>query len=783
MNFIPRLAKSIKISWTTYSFEHNLTITTLKNKQIKMKEQFWAHSENNAGEPHLLEAHLRKTSKLAAEYAATPAPAAIACSQNNSSAHHRENIFVLLASLAGWLHDLGKYLKEFQHYLRQGGVRGSVPHARWGAIAARVLGQQEISFAVNGHHSGLQNKAVWEYEHTAADGVELKRCLELLKNFLSDAGLSEQILAAPQPEGLSLLERDVLTRFIFSCLIDADWLDTEAHFSPGKSALRRRGRLDIDLARQRLATQFAQFAGAPDPSGINKLRTDARLSALQKARMPAGFFSLNLPTGLGKTLTSFQWAVEHAAANNLERIIIVLPYVNIIDQTVLALRKLLGEEAVLEHHSGYTPPSDGSKDHATQEREDMAKAACENWDAGIIVTTGVQFYETLFSNARGKCRKLHNIANSVVILDEVQTLNKDLVLPTLDMLRDIQALLNVSFVFCSATLPAFAAREEFPGVERIVELVDNAGTLFSQTVRVRFEQLNELAPLPLESLQKHFEASEASTLVVLNTKKPAAELYLALRNSPQWDRVYYLTTNLCPHHRKRLVKEIPDILRQGKERILVLSTQLIEAGVDLDFPCVFRELAPLESVIQAAGRCNREGLLPAPGRVVLFRLENGKFPDSSYKAQAQHVYNLLVSGTANLYDYSFFQEYYQQILSLFITQKQAITREREKQNFTTVAEQYRLIPQATTPLFIQMYNEESKSLYNTLKFKEKQAIKLSMEDYRIMQQYSVQVYDNFFTQSQGLWSEFACGIRVWDGGYDEGLGLDIGVQYTDTRIL
>lgn len=734
-------------------------------------ERFLAHSENDAGEPHSLREHLFGVRELILSFAATEC----------------QKPFLALAAL---LHDLGKYLSAFQAYLRNGGKRGSVPHARWGAFVARQLKLSEISYAVDGHHSGMPDQAVWAYDHTAADDNERAQAVQLLNRFYDDTGLSSQTLPFPRRKELAPLEWDVLVRFIFSCLVDADWLDTEAHFSPEKQRLRERRTLDMHAARELLEQTFASFASAKKQGAngcLNKLRDSARLQVLQKATLPTGFFSLNLPTGLGKTLTSFRWAVEHAIANNLERIIIVLPYVNIIDQTAKTLKAVFGDDMVLEHHASYTPPEKKNGLALTveeKEREDRKKLACENWNYEIIVTTTVQFYETLFSNRPAKCRKFHNIANSVVILDEVQTLNKDLVLPTLDMLQNVQTALNTSFVFCTATLPAFESREGFPGVKTITPLVENAESLFNKTLRVRFEQLEELRPISLAALKNALETSGVSTLAVLNTKRPVNELYRELYSSPRWEKVFYLTTNLCPHHRKKIIEEIRAILLKNKERILVLSTQLVEAGVDFDFPCVFREMAPLESIIQAAGRCNREDAMPEPGRVVLFQLAGASAPDRFYATQAGHVRVLLAPGVDDLYSYAFFQNYYERILNLYVTQKQSITSEREGCNFEKVNDLYRLMPDTTHPLFIRDYDEKSRKLHDTVQAKERLKLRLSRDDYRAMQQYSVQVYDTFFKQTAGSWSELPCGVRVWNGRYDNnGLGLDIGLQYTDNLVM
>jgi CRISPR-associated endonuclease/helicase Cas3 len=427
--------------------------------------------------------------------------------------------------------------------------------------------------------------------------------------------------------------------------------------------------------------------------------------------------------------------------------------------------------------------ADGDK--TIQLEEDLLerqKLACENWNYPVIITTTVQFYETLFSNYRMKCRKFHNIANAVVILDEVQTLNKELALSTLDMLQNIQTVMNTSFVFCSATMPAFEKRDSFAGIEHIVPLIGNPERLFAQTVRVQYRQLNGLQPISLDTLKGSILKSEGSSLVIVNTKKSARKLYSALHDSSQWDRVYHLSTSMCPHHRKGLLKDIHAILRAGRQKILVISTQLVEAGVDLDFPCVFRELSPLESVIQAAGRCNREGAMNGLGQVYLFQLEGAIYPDKSYKTQSRHVYSLLTSGSVSLHDYDFFKEYYKQILGLYITQKD-ITRERERFNFKTVNEQYFIINNNTQPIFIYNYNEDSKRLYDEIRRKEHLTLKLSRDDYRNVQQYSVQVYENFFMQAKGLYSLLPCGIMVWEGRYDADIGLDIGIQYTDHLII
>ena len=723
---------------------------------------YLAHSENTTThETHALRKHLKATSDRAASYALHPWQ-------------------VPLLRLAGLLHDLGKYQPEFQKYLRDGGRKGSVAHARWGAMLAKALRRQDVSFVIDGHHAGLPDVSIWEREHTHMGTQETERLTTLLEAMLRDTGLSQDDLlglvggVAPPPG-----KRDALIRFLFSCLTDADWLDTESHFAPEKQALRYTKTLDVErflgLIRNKL-----NLLGATD-NPINLLRTNARLEALEKAGMPTGFFSLNLPTGLGKTLTSFHWALQHAKANDLKRIIIVLPYVNIIDQTASQLKDILGEENVLEHHASYIAATDS-------EYEDTKKLACENWEYPVIVTTTVQFYETLFSNAPSKCRKLHNIGNSVVILDEVQTLNKNLVLPTLDMLRDIQETMNTSFVFCTATMPAFEKRAGFDGVENMVDLVADVGSLFAQTERVSFVPLHNLDPVPFDTLLASITASDASTLVIVNTKKLAREIFAKAHGSGHWDKVFHLSTSMCPHHRKKWIGKISAEVKDTHQRILVVATQLVEAGVDLDFPCVFRELAPLESIIQAAGRCNREGLLPHLGLVVLFQLGGAKYPDASYKTQANYTGTLLKEYTGMIASHTFFKEYYGQIHSLFIT-PEPVTPQRDKLNFKTVSDMYRIITASTRPVFIANYtygdkNDDShQAIYEQLRKKSGLGIPLLRDDFRAMQPYCVQVYDNFLRENFGTWEETKNGVLIWNGGYNQETGVDAEAQYTDLLMV
>ncbi|SHN73226.1 CRISPR-associated helicase/endonuclease Cas3 [Desulfovibrio litoralis] len=739
-----------------------------------MTHSYLAHSENRDGNTHLLKDHLTNTQKLIKTFA------------NNKTQEK-------MLSLVALLHDLGKYQEEFQAYLKNGGQRGSVPHARWGAIVARQLDCHELSFCINGHHKGLENSIAWEKEDTVVDvdKGEDKKWQELYKLFLTDMSIRHKefvqalrdLLAELKACSYNKLERELLTRFIFSCLTDADWLDTESHFSPDKAELRGGKKLDLENCLKQIEAIFQGFEShQASLKEINVLRNQARKQALEKANGKVDFYSLNLPTGLGKTLTSFHWALEHARANKLKRIIIVLPYVNIIDQTAALLKKYFGEDNILEHHASFNEENK-EETKSINEETDKKKLACENWDYPIIVTTTVQFYESLFSNKPSKSRKIHNIANSVVILDEVQTLSKELVLPTLDMLKDVQKVMNTSFVFCTATMPAFEKHENFNGVERLIPLVDNAEELFNKTKRVNFNLLNELNPLSIDDLKTQVILTGErgkSTLVIFNTKQITKDFYLSLSVMKNWEKSYHLSTNMCPVHRKAVIENIRADLK-NKVKILVVSTQLIEAGVDFDFPCVFRAIAPLESIIQAAGRCNREGSMAQKGEVYLFELENAIYPSGAYKTEMELAKLLIKDNVQRLDEYSFFKNYYQQVMSLYIETKK-ITPVREAYDFEKVNSMYKLIDNATQSIFIYQYNDESKELYRKIEEKQSLGLKPSRSDFRKLQVYSVQVYPNFFQKTKGLYREIN-GVIVWDGKYNETLGLDIDNQNLETLFV
>ena len=721
-----------------------------------MDIEYFAHSENNADKKHSLVSHLNETARIA-----------------ESFTHNKA--FMKLFRFAGLLHDFGKYQPDFQRYLAEGGKRGSVPHAAWGAGYARILRQLEISLAIDGHHKGLPDPSKWKND-TQEFYCNQNIDFPIINNvFFKDTGLDvkeqEMNLTKFPP-----LERELFIRYLFSALTDADWLDTEAHFKPEHAEARSPKDLPIDTMIEKLDSAIAKKAKDGE---INNLRNQVRVEVLSKSEGAAGFYSLSLPTGMGKTLISVAWALRHAKANSLKRIIIVLPFINIIDQTAKILKDLFGEELILEHHSGFN--EDDLNDELTiDSAEKKKRLACENWDFPVIVTTTVQFFESLFSNRSSKCRKVHNVADSVVIFDEVQSLPKEIILPTLTMLENVQRLMNSSFLFCTATMPAFEKREGFEGIDKIQPLVENPEQIYNKTRRVDYLFLKGLQPVNMDILAGEIQDQDCSVLCIFNTKKAARELYeqVVTKNST-WEHTYHLSTGMCPIHRKKVIKEIIRDL-EDKRKIFVASTQLIEAGVDFDFPCVFREIAPLESIIQSAGRCNREGKMPENGKVFLFKLLDGGMPDKVYRTYAEFAIELINDDINQLYRYDFFKGYYRKIISLFTDPDRfKINESRKELKFETVNDSYHLIGKPTEPLFIYRYNDDSYKLFNDIKGKPF----LSRDDYRRLQVYTVQVYKNFVIKNAHFCSTTPLGVMIWNGSYDKNTGISTQLMSPDECIV
>lgn len=696
------------------------------------QSKYIAHSENSNGEEQSMKQHSEGVAELMKSFALS-------------------DDFTEIYSYCGLLHDIGKYSKEFQNYIRSRGEKE--PHAKWGAYMAQMNKKNliNVELPVIGHHAGLPNKDAMVETLGLCAKDENRR-----KNIQQAMEEDNFIISMCDNSSFNkigdVFQKELFVRLLYSALVDADSLDTERHFQKEQYDARSCKILDVDTLLAALNKRFDSFKQV---TSLNELRTNVRLYAQSFANTDQGCFSMTLPTGMGKTLTSLNWALYHAKAHpNIKRIVIVLPFISIIDQTANELKTIFKDyDVILEHHSNviYEVPN---------EEESYCKnskaLATENWDYPIVITTAVQFFESLFSNQRSKCRKLHNLQDSIVIFDEIQTLPVNLAECTMKMLNDMLHLCRCSFLFCTATQPNFQTRKDFCGIDHITPLVENPASVFTSTKRVKYISIDDYKAQSFESIANCVVEQNDSVLIVCNTKKKAMTLFDKLKEKSEIP-VLHLSTNMCQIHRMEVINKVRQNLKNGRKLILC-STQLIEAGVDMDFPVVFRELAPLESIIQSAGRCNREGKLKE-GQVYLFQLEDDSQPSRQYETFAQYAQLCYRNNENRLTEADFYSDYYSKIIELY-AEKDTITPERKKLKFQNVAEKYHIINSNTTSLFIYRYNEESLNLYNEIKDKEF----LSRKDYQQIARYSVQVYDKNGKTSNGL--------KIWFGAYSKEIGLN-----------
>lgn len=710
--------------------------------------QYIAHSENKEGEVQTMKEHSLGVAMFMKD---------LCLSKEYSDIYE----------FCGRIHDIGKYSDEFQRYIL--GEDNHVNHSIYGAMFAQDNSLMEIAFPVYGHHAGLPDNQKMRQAILAEHNNASVRYNDILKTLKSDCAESNQW---PDDKGFwklpDILQQELFVRMLFSSLVDADSLDTERHFQKAKYQTRK----PISFNPKQLLLKLQnELDGFNRDTEINKLRNEVRLFAESKASLPQGFFSLTLPTGLGKTLCSVSWALHHANCHsNIKRIIIVLPFISIIDQTAEKLKSIFNDnekDYVLEHHSNVIYLENEDKDEYNPKL-----LAIENWDYPIVITTSVQFFESLFSNKRSACRKLHNLQDSIVIFDEIQTLPLSVAEPTLTMLDNLQQLCRCSILFCTATQPDFHSRDGFSGLQHIESLVKNPQRVFEETRRIVYHPLHNYEEITISELSEHVVKGKQSTLVVFNTKMKARLFYDEMRSCGDF-KLFHLSTNMCPAHRKETICEIRIALVK-KEKIVVSSTQLIEAGVDMDFPSVYRELAPLESIIQSAGRCNREGKMTdidgnhIKGDVYLFALTESGQPSKQYRSWSEFA-NLLYKGNEEkLYTHDFYSEYYRKLSESFVdTDKYKITEDRKSLNYQTVADKYKIIDNSTQPLFVYKYSEKSLELYHRLKLKDF----LTRQERQEVAQYCVQVYDKFKEDNSSLIGYEQNGLIIWYGSYDQAFGL------------
>lgn len=608
-----------------------------------MNSEIIAHAKKNEeGEfeaPHFLEEHLKNTARLAEAFA----------EKFNSGQW---------GYVAGLLHDIGKSKPGFQEYIRrvtgydiehfnlEGRIKRGEHSTSGAKLAEDYFGAKGrvLAYCIAGHHAGLPD---WYPDEAGGqsslnfriNNADIKGLMpEIVKGF------EKKKLEIPWKFSRNNLDMALWIRMLFSCLVDADFLDTEEYMDPIKYGTRGHY-----LSIEQLTNKFNSFMEDKienaEKTHINTIRLRVLEDCRKKAYEKPGIFSLTVPTGGGKTLSSLAFALEHAKFNRLDRIIYVIPYTSIIEQNAEVFRSVLGDDQVIEHHSSL----------AEDESTEKSRLSAENWDAPVIVTTTVQFFESLFSVKSSRCRKLHNIVNSVVILDETQLVPPEFLKPILNVIELLANNYNTTFVFTTATQPAFESRDNFSGVQkgRITEIISDVPMLYSGLKRVNVELPRDLQDAcrweDIATELKNYE----TVLCIVSDRKSCLELFSHMPAG-----TIHLSALMCGQHRSKTICEIKQKL-DNDEPVRVISTQLVEAGVEFDFPVVYRALAGLDSIVQAAGRCNREGKL-ASGKVVVF--VPPKRPPSGILRKAAEITELMIkSGLKDPLSHNIFEEYFSRL--------------------------------------------------------------------------------------------------------------------------
>jgi CRISPR-associated endonuclease/helicase Cas3 len=778
-----------------------------------MSDKFYAHtpSDHDPNKWHELDEHLHQVADRAKR-----AGQKIGADQ--------------IASYIGLWHDLGKYNPAFQDFLRQcnqakkAGQKPpsiKVPHAIYGAILAKeLLGNSYLSLLIASHHTGLVDMADLKSKLNDPDVQQVY--LNIVQSAESEIPNLKKIpkLNAPLKAVINnKVALGLFLRLVFSCLIDADRLDTEKFADPPQYQLRQ-DRIDavtLEQLWQIFEKKQLEFVSIPSAAAdkVNIVRAEVYQSCLTAAKEEPGIFRLCVPTGGGKTRSGLAFALKHAKLHNKDRVIFAVPYTSIIDQTAQVYRdeifQELGAAALLEHHSAIEPERQPSKNKDRQEQQDeqlendenfqqertQAKLATQNWDAKLIVTTTVQLFESLFSHKTGKCRKLHNIVNSVIVLDEVQTLPINLLSPIVAILQELVDRYNVTIVLCTATQPALAVdtpyfKNAFKP-EEVRDIIPDTLAInhFKELRRADYEIPKAGETWTWQQLVDDLP-QHSSALVVLNTRRDALAVLDALgvekdsipgaikqrvAASLTKSGTLHLSTLLCGKHRQVVLAEVKRRLK-AKEFCRLISTQVVEAGVDLDFPLVYRALGPLDRIVQAAGRCNRSGQLknelgePINGRVVIFDpAEGSKPPAGEYARALNKTRSLLQDPTFNpeqLHEPDIFQEYFQELYMVLELDKKGIIKLHDDCSYRKVGEEFKLIEDHTMPVVIEYDDHVAKRLRD-ISYRG-----ICAEDRTFLQPYMVNIPKRLFEKSDSC-QEVKAGQDLWKwmGLYDSIRGIPL----------
>jgi CRISPR-associated endonuclease/helicase Cas3 len=737
----------------------------------------WAHSLNAAGVRHALTDHLHGTAELAGGFAAAFGA--------------RDAGYFL-----GLAHDAGKASCSWQEHLAQAeqtGGRVGVDHKTLGVYLAASRGLGIAQFALHGHHGGLtcRDHIGRKMREERAGGGQRRRAeaeaaLRLVVPELFNS------TPVPLPPGFDQpAAREFLVRFLFSCLVDADALDTQAHRF-GVPPPRLTPAADFSELTARFEHRRAEFLSCRDRSPAGRWRDTVYQSCVAAAGGPGGLYRLAAPTGSGKTLATAAFALRHAAMHGKARVIVAVPFITITEQNAGVYRRLLdpgepGEQpVVLEHHSHVDFDSGCAEDR-------WRRLAAENWDAPFVVTTTVQLFESLFGRKPSRMRKVHRLANSVIVLDEVQALPHALLVPLADALRLLAGHFGASVVLSSATQPELWSLGPLREV-RARDLVEDRVPLFRAMRHARFEWW--LKPRPgLDDVARRAAAEPGGALVVVNTVKDARTVFAALRARAGSDAVVrHLSAAMCPAHRQRVLGEVRERLAAGRP-VLLVSTQLVEAGVDVDFPVVYRAVAPADSLWQAAGRANREGRLGhGGGRVVVFDPADGGMP-GSYRTQVGTTLRHFGPGKPDPDDLATLARYYRDLYRSVGVESRTgrgvtIQRHREALDFLAVADgpereaaggrrdrslAFRMIDDDSVPVVVAYGDAGQRRLVAQALARLRDADAADRRWPRVLQPYTVPVRQATAARPEvaAMLRPVAGDLSEWVGGYDDaGLVLE-----------
>lgn len=634
------------------------------------------------------------------------------------------------AALAGWLHDLGKYSEAYQAYIGGRGP-GGVDHSTAGAQEVLKLGlkgrdqgiAELISYAIAGHHAGLPDMS----GETSGLADRLKKTVPPLDTIwrreieIESTGLAPANLK-PRPT-IGGFQIAFLGRMIFSCLVDADFLDTEAFYASvdGRQIDRTWPTLPDEI--ERMIARFddhmvAKRRDAAD-TALNRLRGEILSCVRQKACLPRGVFTLNVPTGGGKTLASLGFALDHARQWKMDRIVYAIPFTSIIDQTASIFRGILGDDAILEHHSSIEQETAREEDSFRSKRPDAKlRLAMENWQAPVIVTTNVQLFESLLANRTSRCRKLHNLANAVIILDEAQTIPHHVLRPCVAALDELARNYGCSIVLCTATQPALQ-EPRFPGGFEIGperELAPDPARLHRELKRTT----ERLAGVMTDDALVAELSGVDQTLTIVNSRRHALALYQAAK-STRLGGLIHLTTRQTASDRRSILKDVRERL-ENRMPCRVIATSLVEAGVDVDFPRVWRAEAGLDQLTQAAGRCNREGRRPVEDSIVtIFKPADARAP-SEIKGLLGDMLRILSEHHGDLFSPQTIEAYFREVYwrksdqgldKYAVMEKFVLESSGTDFAYRSVAEQFRLIESGMEAVIVAI-DEEPQAILRAL---------------------------------------------------------------------